>query len=347
MEIGRLALTLALGILGGLLFMKLKVPGGMMVGAMTVIAVLGVTADMAYMPVEARTLAQMVAGAFIAVGMDKNDLLHMRHIPKPILILVGGMLVLNMTMGTIVYAVSDLDLVTALYSCVPGGVSDIPIIADTAGANSGTVALAQLARMITGIGVFPALIAKVAKSESPKVVKEAYDKAPEPEHTKKNIAFTLLVAVAFGLLGRLSGLPAGTMLFALIGVLALKLIWNRAWLPIYIRRGAQVLSGCYIGSSITRADVLGFGRLIVPILLILMGYVVACFGIGALLKRFAGMTRREGMLAALPAGASDIALISSDLGVTSPDLIVLQIVRMLSSVVIFPQLINLILHQMS
>ena len=52
--------------------------------------------------------------------------------------------------------------------------------------------------------------------------------------------------------------------------------------------------------------------------------------------------RREAMLACSPAGATDMALISGDMGVTSPDLNVLQIVRMVSAITIFPQIIHAI-----
>lgn len=340
----KLIFTLLVGLVGGYICLRLKVPGGMMVGAMLASAILGLGFDMAYMPTEAKVVAQIVAGAFIAAGMEKNDLLHMRHIPRPIFILLGSMLALNLIMGFLVHFLCGIDLATALYCAVPGGVSDMPIIAADAGANSGIVALVQLSRLITGIGLFPALIAKASKAESREILIEERQKTPPPPKTAGTVALTLAVATGCGLLGRLSGMPAGTMLFSLLGVLVLKVAFNRAWLPLYIRRGAQVLSGCYIGNSITRGDLLGFKSILWPILLVLAGYTVACFLISAALKRFTGMTRREGMLAAIPAGATDIALISSDLGVTSPDLIVLQIVRMLGSIILFPQVINLILR---
>ena len=60
-----------------------------------------------------------------------------------------------------------------------------------------------------------------------------------------------------------------------------------------------------------------------------------------MLHRFCGMTRREAMLVATPAGATDMALISGDLGISSLDLNVLQIIRMITVVSVFPQIIRL------
>ena len=80
------------------------------------------------------------------------------------------------------------------------------------------------------------------------------------------------------------------------------------------------------------------------VILLLLGYMVTCLIVGGIMAKVCGMSRRESMLAATPAGASDMALISADLGVQSPDLIVLQVVRMLVVISVFPQIINLLVH---
>ena len=108
-----------------------------------------------------------------------------------------------------------------------------------------------------------------------------------------------------------------------------------------------MLSGCYIGSSVTLQDVLELKELIPAVILLLLGYTAACLVIGSIISRPCGMSRRESMLAATPAGASDMALISADLGGQSPDLIVLQVVRMLVVISVFPQIIHLLVRFLS
>ena len=44
------------------------------------------------------------------------------------------------------------------------------------------------------------------------------------------------------------------------------------------------------------------------------------------------------MLAATPAGASDMALISADLGIRNAKLIVLQVLRLITVVLVFPSI---------
>ena len=77
---------------------------------------------------------------------------------------------------------------------------------------------------------------------------------------------------------------------------------------------------------------------------LLAGYFGNCFLMGWLLPRVTHLNRAEAMLIATPAGASDMALISSDLGVDNPDVAFLQVLRMIIVVTVFPHIVNLVLH---
>lgn len=230
---------------------------------------------------------------------------------------------------------------------VPGGMSDTPIIAADMGGNGGKVAVMQFSRLLAGIGLFSSLILTVTKNE--KISQQEMQVRKMSDGSKKPSAFVLtaVVAAVCGIIGKWSGVPVGALLFALIGVIALKLLFDKAYLPIWMKRAAQVLSGCYIGSSVTLQDVLELKELIPAVILLLLGYTAACLVIGSIISRPCGMSRRESMLAATPAGASDMALISADLGVQSPYLIVLQVVRMLVVISVFPQIIHLLVHFLS
>ena len=73
---------------------------------------------------------------------------------------------MNLLMGFLIHAVTDLDWITSFMCAVPGGMSDTPIIAADMGGNGGKVAVMQFARLLTGIGVFPSLILTVTKKEA-------------------------------------------------------------------------------------------------------------------------------------------------------------------------------------
>ena len=140
-------LTLFVGAAAGFLFLKGKIPGGMMVGALVGAVILNIGTDLAYMPSTARMAAQITAGAFIGATIKKSDVRHMPKLAKPAVILLSGMLVLNLVMGSVIHAVSGLDWMTSFFCAVPGGMSDVPIIAADMGANGAAVALTQFFRL--------------------------------------------------------------------------------------------------------------------------------------------------------------------------------------------------------
>ena len=151
-------LTLLASLAGGMLFLKLKVPGGVLVGGIIGTTVLSMTTGMAEMPFTARLIAQIIAGAFIGSSVDREDLKKMKTIYKPFLIVMASLLVVNLTAGTLVYKFGPLDRLTSFMCCVPGGMSDTPLIASELGAQMPPVVIMQFVRMVVGIGVFPGWI---------------------------------------------------------------------------------------------------------------------------------------------------------------------------------------------
>ncbi|MCM1565251.1 MAG: AbrB family transcriptional regulator [Dehalobacter sp.] len=344
-----LLLTLAIGTLAGLLINKLKVPGGLLVGAIAGAALLNICFDAAYMPNQTKLLVQIIAGAFIGCSMEKSDVKRLPNIIKPTIIMISALLVLNLVAGVLIHLSSPLDLVTSFMSVVPGGISDTPIIAAVMGADGSKVAVMQIVRQVLGIGVFPLLISTYdnrRKKTEEFGFREAYKEKRQKSKTKSWTALvcTLIVAAIFGLIGNKTGIPAGAFVFSILSVLILKLRYDFAYMPKWLKKFAQILSGCYLGSTIVMSDVLELRFLLVPLFIIIIGYMANCFITGFILSKTCGFTRKEAMLITTPAGASDMALISSDMGVENTDVIILQILRAVIVMTFFPQIINLILY---
>ncbi len=84
--------------------------------------------------------------------------------------------------------------------------------------------------------------------------------------------------------------------------------------------------------------------LVLPLAIIIIGYMANCLITGRIIRKFCGFTRKESMLITTPAGASDMALISSELNVENTDVIILQVVRAVVVMTFFPQIIGLLVH---
>ncbi len=338
-------LTISIGAAAGYAFYRLKVPGGMMVGSIVAISLFNVATGMAYTPPAVKVIAQIIAGAFIGVGVERSDLKRIKHIIKPAGVLLFGMLLLNISVGYIIYKLSPLDLITSLMSAVPGGMSDTPIISAEMGADASKVTVMQFLRLVTGIGLFPSMIARLARNrEEAATEDEVYVREKTQSDSPKAFVVTLSVAMVCGTIGKLLGVTAGTIVFSMISVIGLKLLYGNVSMPRYMKSIAQILAGAYIGSSVGYSDIVEMKYLILPAIILIMGYSLACVIIGKLLHRHFNMSLKEGMLSATPAGASDMALIASDIGVMSADVIVLQIIRMVVVISIFPQIISLIVR---
>ncbi|MGN1350132.1 MAG: AbrB family transcriptional regulator, partial [Anaerovoracaceae bacterium] len=340
----QLLLTIAVGALLGIFFQKIRIPGGLLIGSMAGAAVLNITFSAAYVPDQTKILVQIVAGAFIGCSMEKSDLKRLPKIIRPAAIMLAALFVLNMGAGFLIYAVSPLDLATSLMSAVPGGISDTPIIASDMGADGPKVAVMQLVRQILGIGVFPALIYLWDQKRTQKDASNPSANTEKRQKSKtksgKAFAMTLLLAAAAGIAGRFSGLPSATFVFPIIVVLILKLKFDYAYIPRWAKKCAQVLSGCYLGSAISFSDVLEMRYLLVPLCIITAGYMLNCCFTGLIISRTCGFSRKEGMLITTPAGASDMALIAADLGVENTDIVILQVIRAVVVMTVFPQIIG-------
>ncbi|MDR2257554.1 MAG: AbrB family transcriptional regulator [Treponema sp.] len=344
-------LTLLSGGIFGLLFMALKIPNGLRIGAMLGAAVLSIVFHLAYMPPQTRFLVQAIAGALIGCSMEQSDLMRLPRVIKPTLIMLISFLILNIFAGVLIHRVSPLDWATSFMGLIPGGVTEAPIVAADMGADVPKVALMQLARYTLGIAVFPPMILAwdqfVEKTKNPNPdsppAGTVVRRRQAPSKPLRAFLCTMAAAMTFGFIGSMARIPAGVFLFAIIAVLALKLKFNFAVIPPWAKRFAQLISGCYIGSAITMNDVRGFRFLALPLVIITGGYIINSFITGKILSRVCGFSRKEGMLTTTPAGASDIALSSSDIGVENTDIIIIQIFRAIITMTVFPQIINVLL----
>lgn len=328
----------------GLLFLKLKLPGSVLTGAVCGTVMLSLAFRCAEMPYFAKFLAQVTAGAFIGCSVSRKDLVELKYIYRPFLVVIFSFLILNIFLGIALYSTTRLDPLTSLLCTIPGGMSDLPLTASDMGANVTQVVVLQFVRLCVGLGFFPMWIVwldKRGSSSSGFAETPAADcrKAGEPGLTSvKSVAAAFTTALICGTVGRMSGLPAGTLVFAMLGTLFLKLSGIPVALPKWFKRLAQLLSGTYIGASVSYEALTDVPQLIVPAFVIILAYMLNAYIVGNILTRSFAIPFKEAMLMMTPAGASDMALISADIGVHSPSLVVMQIFRMLLASSVFPQI---------
>lgn len=362
-----LVITITVALAGGLLFKKMKFPAGLMVGAMLAAGVLNIFTGIVSVPAYLKFFVQVIAGAYVGMAMDKEKVKQLRAIIRPAIVMVLGLLFINISLGILVYFMTDMDLMTSLFSTVPGGMTDVSIISQDMGADTARTAIFQLARLIGVVTFFPLIIKAInkrinkdkfeigcgeeaadlveaAEEEDNPIIEKNYFKIGSA-HILNNageIVITLIVAFVSGAIGKWSGVPAGAMLFSLIGVTALKLTTNKGDVPVILKQSAQVFAGAFIGGSITLQVVLGLRFVVLPIIVILILYTVLCMSLGYLISKLFKIDLITALFACTPAGASDMALIASDIGATGSQVALFQVTRLISVIAFFPGTIKII-----
>ncbi len=159
----KIILTFIVAACGGLAGYKLKIPAGPLIGSMLAVAVFNIFTGRAHIPVNFKIMAQIILGGVIGLSISMEALKGLKDLIVPGLILVATLFVFSVISGLVISRITGMDLYTALFSCSPGGLSEMTIIADSYGADISKVALIHLIRIMSVILFFPVIAAFFAK----------------------------------------------------------------------------------------------------------------------------------------------------------------------------------------
>lgn len=343
-------ITFLIGAFGAYIAKKLKIPAPFMVGPMIFVGIFNSFTSIAYVYPWTRFLVQVIAGGFIGMSMDKEKVKTFKTMLKPAIVMIIGLLFLNISVGFFLYKTTKLDLLSSLFAAVPGGMSDMSIISSEMGADTSTVAIFQLARLIGVISLFPFLIREVHKRMSHHEDLTHKDvNVTQNINTKKHkninvneILISLVISFTFGAFGKFTGIPAGTMIFSLIGISLMKISKDKGYMPLLLKQLAQILAGTFIGCGITKTVAYNLKSFTIPIIIMVLLYIILCGILGYIMSKLFEIDIITAMFCCTPAGASDMALIASDLGANTPNIALLQIIRLITVIVLFPSVIKFI-----
>ncbi len=336
-------LTLAIGSLGGYLGYKSKIPAGSLIGALLATIVWQLATGRAEAPAFYKTTAQIIAGVFIGMQLASCSLRNLLTLYKPILVTLLGMFCINLISGFLIYWTSALDLKTALFATTPGGVAEMTIIGEQMGADAIQVSMLQFARLLMALCVFPAVAQRLTAVLRRRDGEQTYVCQIEPAITAPTTlgrtALVLAAAAVAGVLGQISGLSGGTLVFSMVTVAVLGHLGWTAKPDRSVKRIAQTLSGIAIGATATLADIVGMKALIGPLVVLLISYCALCLLLGWVLYRWCRLDPSVAFFSCIPAGVSDMALIASDFGSGGPVVAILQLFRFTGVVAILPTII--------
>lgn len=334
-------LSLCVSFIGGFLFKKMRVPAPFLMGGIIFVGFFNIFFEIAFCPKWMNLVLQVLSGLVIGVNIRSDYLKQLKKILLPMVFILFGLLLNNLFVGTVLFFTTRLDLATSLISSIPGGITESALAATQFGADVPTVAIMQLSRLVGSLLVFPLIIKYLTRNE--KALNEGIEKEIEvKQFSTSDFLLSLLVATLCGAIGYfIPGLPTPLLVCSIIGVAFFNIKTSKAVCPKNFKKMVQVLAGLYVGVRISMDTVIGLKTLIIPVCILLLGYFVVHTSIGLLTSRIFHQDRGKMLFCTIPAGASDIALVASDMGYNSPDIAVFQMVRLLSCIIIFPSIIKI------
>lgn len=303
----RLALGLAIGAGGGLLFHLLHVPLAWMLGALFFNMAASVAGAPADVPIWLRMIFLSVVGLFLGESFSAADGASLARWPATL-----ALAVLYVPTGAAVCylmfrKLSRMDRATSLLVSMPGGLTAIALFAGEAGSDERRVALYHSLRVALVVVAAP-------------IVAFGWLGLPQPEATPENAAgllsggdLALLAAVALPLIWgfRKVGAPVPYLMGPLVASAALRFPGViDGGLPAWLVEAALVVTGSSIGTRFRGVPLRFFAEtavwtLVGTVVLMVISVAFAGFAHAAL-----GVDLFAALLAYAPGGVAEMSLIA-------------------------------------
>lgn len=348
-------ITLAAAVGGGLLLNKIKFPAGALVGALVAVGILNIFTGKMCMPSQVKIIAKAISGLFIGMSVTMDTVRGLKKLFKPAIILVVIILSLCLVMGVVLSRLSSLDSVTALFSVAPGGMMDMTLMSMDLGGDSSVVAVLQVIRLLSVYCISMPLARFLSKrlSDDDSCQLENHFGMPSKKEAlsddekKKRIIFSVIVATSGGIIGYfLSELADfGTLLLITCMVISafVNIRTGKLYMPRWVRRIAQILSGSLIGLNMTYESLIRIKSALIPALIICCGFVIINVLLAFVIHKTCGIRMSTAMLASSAGGASESALVAQDFGASPAIVSVLQVTRLVCTTAFYPVIVKFIL----
>jgi membrane AbrB-like protein len=160
----------------------------------------------------------------------------------------------------------------------------------------------------------------------------------------RDLAFTAGCALAGALAARALRITAGSLLGPLIlaGVISVSGLSGGARVPELVQNVAFALIGLQVGLRFTVATIREAGQLLPWVLTGIVGLIVGCAGLAALLVPLANVTYADAYLATTPGGLYAVLAASIGIGANTTFVVSVQVIRVFVMILAAPTLVRII-----
>jgi uncharacterized protein len=239
--------TLAIGSLGGGLYLWAHLPGGLISGAMIAVGIAAIAGRPLAVPQVLTQSVLILLGISLGSLVSQQLLQHVSAYPLTIALLAAATFCSTFGSSLYLQRMHGWDQTSAFLAGAPGALSQITILAAEKGADVPAIAVVQTMRVIILTAALPLLLSLTGLAPSTPPAAIAAIASP--------LELTELIAasVAVALLLRLIKFPASWMFGAMIGSSVLHGAgWVEGGLPSWLRGVALIGIGALIGARFAR-----------------------------------------------------------------------------------------------
>jgi len=337
------------GFLGFLLFLKLGTPVPGFLGSLFAVSILNVAGYYPEFSIYIFSfLAQAAVGVMIGRQINCGFLFHLRHIAPSVMFASGGALLVSLVTGLSIYLLSDASLSTSVIAGAMGGIAEMTTFGMSMGADPMVILFMLLFRFIFAVISSYWVLRLISRLVPNKAASAAHPPAHSiPAHSINESGFRVrdyfllpVVAIAGGMLFRVLGVPNGIMLGAMLSCGALAVCLRKTYqFEQSARHVVLIVLALVIARHITADVVAVLPRLIVPGL---VSSIVALTGtvlLALALYKATDMDIVTCVLCTSPAGLSQIAFLSEEMGANPLTTSIFQACRLLSIIAFYPWLV--------
>jgi len=284
-------------------------------------------------PRRAFIAAQATLGVMLGTFLESSSLSSLADDWLPVAVVSVATLVLSVVAGLVLTRTTEVDAPTGTLGMVAGGASGIVAMADELGADARLVAFMQYLRVLIVVLSIPVIVAFGFP---------AAGGGPGPDDGPLlaglgDWLLTAAVAVAGAWAGRLTRLPAATLLGPLLLAGAIALIWPDALdVPPLAREVAFALIGLEVGLRFTAETLRAMGRLLAPVVVAILALMAGSFLFALGLTATTSASLLESYLATTPGGLYAVLAVAFGAGADTTFVVAVQTLRLLSLVILAP-----------
>lgn len=330
--------TTVIAVIGGYIFYLLGTPLPWVLGPLTVVMLWqGLTKRKIEVPDYIRDIGFITLGIYFGLYFTKDTFQTVLPYLLPYILVTCLLIVACIVLGTVVTRWIKVDKVTSVFSCIPGGLSEMAIASEALHAKASLVVIFQTVRLVTVLFTIPPFMAYVLGDSNGGQSGRA---AGEIVASGGWAYLWFVIPIAASLLLR-NKIPAGII----IGALGVTAILNvspveLASVPSVVMNTAQVAVGASLGKNILFQDLKIGGKYTFVYFGLSVTIIAISFGLGSLLAMFTSLDYATALLGIAPGGFFEMVLTAYNVGGDPAIVSAFQLVRILIIVLFVPVTLN-------